>query len=451
MNSNFVVKLALSTAFVAVPTLGCTSLGVSSTAKVSAAKAGPEKAYGWAKKSEKAFAKGKVDRALTFAELAVEADMQNRDYRALLARIYMAQGRFASAERTLTDVMELGQVDPRTVVSLALVRIAQGDVNSAVSLLDANRSLVPASDYGLTLALAGDTGRAVEVLTDAIRTDNGSARTRQNLALAYALDGRWREARLMAVQDMSQDKVNERIAEWAQYARPNAYQARVAGLLNVTPRDDAGQPVRLALNSSPIGIAAVQPEVMPELAVASAPVSELAAVGPAPVADSVGFAAVETEIKIADVAPSVLAEAPLIKAQAGPSKEAVSAPVASVTPVVPVKLALADVPSAAPQKVPGSHLVQLGAFSSVAAAERAWNLYSKKFGVLNGFASASSKFTVNGKTLVRLAASGFGNQATANTACQQIKTMGGVCLVRSNGVQQPIRMAKAQGRRVAAR
>lgn len=445
MNSNFVVKLALSTAFVAVPTLGCTSLGVSSTAKVSAAKAGPEKAYGWAKKAEAAFAKGKTDRALTFAELAVEADMQNRDYRALLARIYMSQGRFASAERTLTDVMELGQVDPRTVVSLALVRIAQGDVNSAVSLIEANRAIVPASDFGLTLALAGEAGRAVEVLTDAIRADNSSARTRQNLALAYALDGRWREARMMAVQDMSQDKVNERIAEWAHYARPNAYQARVAGLLNVTPREDAGQPVRLALNSSPVGIAAVQPEVMPELAAAPLPAVELAAIGPAPVADSVGFAAVESEIKMVDVAPSVLAEAPLIKAQEGPSKAAVAAPAA------PVKLAIADVPAAAPAKVTGSHLVQLGAFSSAAAAEKAWNLYSKRFGVLSGFSSASSKVTVNGKTLVRLAASGFGNQAAASAACSQIKSMGGVCLVRNNGVQQPVRMANAQGRRVASR
>jgi D-alanyl-D-alanine carboxypeptidase len=445
MNNNFVVKLALSTAFVAVPTVGCTSLGVSSTAKVSAAKAGPEKAFGWAKKSEKLFAKGKTDRALVFAELAVEADMQNRDYRALLARIYMAQGRFASAERTLTDVMELGQVDPRTVVSLALVRIAQSDVNSAVSLIEANRSIVPASDYGLTLALAGQSKLAVEVLTEAIRTDNASARTRQNLALAYALDGRWREARMMAVQDMSQDMVNDRIAEWAQYARPNAYQMRVAGLLNVTPREDSGQPVRLALNSAPAALASVQPDILPEASVAPSPAVELAAIGPAPVADSAGFAAVESNIKVVDVAPSVIAEAPLIKAQEGPSKAVAPAAVA------PVKLALADVPAAAPRSVSGTHVVQLGAFSSPAAAEKAWSQYSKRFGVLNGFASASSKVTVNGKTLIRLAASGFGNQATANAACQQIKSMGGVCLVRSNGGQVPVRMAASQGRRVAAR
>ena len=145
-----------------------------------------------------------------------------------------------------------------------------------------------------------------------------------------------------------------------------------------------------------------------------------------------------------DIAPSVIAEAPLIKAQDGPSKAA--APVAAAL----VKLALADVPAAAPTKVAGTHVVQLGAFSSPAAAERAWNLYSKRFGVLNGFGSANSKVTVNGKTLVRLAATGFGNAATANAACKQIKAMGGVCLVKNNG-GQPVRLAASRGRRVAAR
>lgn len=438
MNSNFVVKLALSTAFVAVPTLGCTSLGISSTSTVSSAKAGPQKAYGWARKAEKYLAKSKVDRALTFAELAVEADMHNRDYRALLARVYMAQGRFASAERTLMDVMDLGQVDPRTVVSLALARIAQGQVDSAISLIDANQSIIPVSDYGLTLALAGQSGRAVAVLGEAIRADNASARTRQNLALAYALDGRWREARIMAVQDMSQDKVNERIVEWAQYARPGAYQLRVAGLLNVTPREDAGQPVRLALNAIPAGLAQAQADVEAVAMPAVEAAVELAAIGPAPATDSAGFATVESDVKIAAVTPQPEVEAPLIEAPVEFVKTVVSAP---------IKMAMVDVPAST---ISGSHQVQLGAFSSAANAHKAWSQFSKRFGVLSGFNAINSNITVNGKTLVRLAAAGFGNRAEAVAACQKIKSMGGVCLVRNAG-GEPVRMASAKGRRVAAR
>ena len=445
MNSKFVVKLALSTAFVAVPSVIGTTAGFGSTDKVSAKKAGPEKAYAWAKKAEQAIAKGKTDRALTFAELAVEADMQNRDYRGLLARIYMSQGRFVAAERTLMDVMELGQVDPRTVISLSLSRIAQGNVDSAISLVEANRSIVPVSDYALTLALAGRAGDAIVILTDAIRTDNATARTRQNLALAYALDGRWREARVMASQDMAQTQVNERIAEWAQFARPEAYTMRVGGLLKVRPNmGDTGQPVRLALNSvAPVGLAQVEIPAAPMEFAVPVPAVELAAVGPAPVADSAGFAAVETEVKIAEAAPvAPVFEAPLIKAAEGPAKTASAAP---------VKLALADAPARKPAAVSGTHLVQLGAFSSAANAQAAWNKLSKRYGVLNGFESASSTVTVNGKKLVRLAASGFGNASTAYAACQQIKSQGGVCLVRNSSGSSPVRLAQGSGRRVAAR
>ena len=440
MNSNFVVKLALSTAFVAVPAMTATAAGAGSTSKEFAKKASPEKAFQWAKKAEQAIAKGKTDRALQFAELSVEAEPQNRDYRALLARVYMAKGRFVSAERTLMDVMELGQVDPRTVISLALCRIAQGNTESAVSIIDANRSIIPVSDYGLTLALAGRSGDAVGILTDAVRADGASSRTRQNLALALALDGRWRDARVMASQDMAQDDVNERIAEWAQFAQPGAHTLRVAGLLKVRPdMSDMGQPVRLALNAlAPAAMAmADMAPIAPafDSLSASAPTAELAAVEPSLVPESAGFAAVETEVKAVELQPvqSKFA-APLIRAS-----------------VAPVKLALADVPASKPVSVGGSHLVQLGAFSSTASAQAAWNKYSAKFGALRGFKSASSTVTVNGKKLTRLAAMGFANAGSAGAVCNQIKSQGGACFVVPNKGSQSVRMAQTAGSKVAAR
>jgi D-alanyl-D-alanine carboxypeptidase len=445
MNSNFVVKLALSTAFVAVPSVVATTAGFGSTEKVSAKKAGPEKAYGWAKKAEKALAKGKSERALTYAELAVEADMQNRDYRSLLARIYMSQGRFVAAERTLMDVMELGQVDPRTVISLSLARIAQGNVDSAISLVEANRSILPVSDYALTLALAGRSGDAVAVLTDAIRTDNATARTRQNLALAYALDGRWRDARVMASQDMAQTQVNERITEWAQYARPEAYTQRVAGLLKVQPNlADTGQPVRLALNSvAPVGLAQADIAPVPAEIAPVAPTVELAAIGAAPVADSAGFAAVDTEVRMAETAAvAPVFEAPLIKATEGPAKTASAAP---------VKLALADIPSSKPAASRGTHVVQLGAFNNAAVANDAWAKLTKRHGLLSGYQPAKTTVTVNGRKFVRLSAAGFGNAGSANAVCSQIKTQGGACFVRNTAGGMPVRMASNNGRRIASR
>ncbi len=451
MNSKMIVKMALTSAVVAVPTIGWT---INSPLNASSTDGAIKAAHHAAKKAEKLFNKGRIDKALGFAERAVEGDMNNRDYRMLLARIYMANGRFQSAERTWMDVMELGQVDPRTVVSLALTRIAQGHVDSAISLVDSNRSLISASDYGLTLALAGQPKQAVDILTDAIRSDNATARTRQNLALAYALDGRWREARIMAVQDMPETAVNEQIAAWAQYARPGAYEMRVAGLLKVTPQIDAGQPVRLALSGVPANLAEAVPASSPAaVAYNSAPVQELAAVGAAPVAQSAGFSAPAVEAQVAMVEPVAAVpapEAPLIAAPVGPTKAAQAMPaVKAPAAKAPVKLALAEM---APKKaVSGTHLIQLGAFSTAANAQAAWKQYTKQYGVLQDFNSASSTVTVNGKTLIRLAAMGFGNQSTADSVCQSIKAKGGACMVRNIGGEAPVRMASNGGRKVAAR
>jgi D-alanyl-D-alanine carboxypeptidase len=483
MNSNFMIKLALTSAFVAVPTIGCTSLGISSTMEVKSSKVAAQNAHRLALKAEKALAKGKLDAAQTYGEGAVEADFQNIEYRAQLAQIYMANGRFASAERTWMDVMELGQVDPRTVISLALSRIALGKVDSAIALVEANRSLVPASDYGLTLALAGQSGRAVDVLSEAIRADNATARTRQNLALAYALDGRWNDARVMATQDMNQDRVNERIAEWAQYARPGAYQTRIAGLLKVEMQSDSGQPVRLALANYGSNLAQndVETPAVQQFSVAQSGL--LSAIGPAPVAKGKGFAAAsemetmdasasapESLLPEAFMAPQRMAEntssnsgikmvsipvlgniypngnAPLIKAASGPSKQAAAGSKQAAKPAssgkAPVKLALADV---APKSgVSGTHLVQLGAFSSVSSAKQAWEKYSSRYSVLSGFSSASSTVVVNGKSLVRLAAMGFDSKQSAESACQSIKAKGGSCMVRNISGSQPIKMASAR-------
>jgi|688.fasta_scaffold69204_1 Flp pilus assembly protein TadD len=425
MKSNFIVKLALSTAFVAVlamtPTASAT--GAIRTSKESAKQASPEKALQWAKKAEQAIAKNKNDRALQFAELVVEAEPQSPDYRALLARIYMAKGRFASAERTLMDVIELGKVDPRTVISLALSRIAQGNTESAVALIDSQRSILPVSDYGLTLALAGRSGEAIRILIDAVRNDSASSRTRQNLALAYALDGRWRDARVMASQDMAQDAVNEHIAEWAQFAQPGAYTLRVAGLLKIRPDlSDLGQPAHLALNHAAAPALAVADNVpaAPAFdALSPDPATEPAAIAPTVVAQSAGFAAVEK---------------PMIKVSNRPAK-----------------LGLAEVPASRPAFLGKSHLIQLGAFSSAASAQAAWKRYAARYGALRGLKSVSSTVTVNGRKLTRIAAMALGDAARASATCRQIKSQGGACFVVPITGSQSVRLAQGGRLKIALR
>jgi D-alanyl-D-alanine carboxypeptidase len=475
MNKNLIVKLALSAVVLTVPAISVSGETAKDGAASKEERARAKKAFSAAKQAEKLLAKGNSAKALPFAEMAVSIDLYNLEYRSLLARSYMKEGRFKSAERTLMDVMELGQTDARTLVSIALTRIAQGKVDSAIALVDANQGILPASDYGLALALAGETKRGITVLTDSIRADNSTARTRQNLALAYALDGRWRDSQVMAMQDMPKDVVDKRIVEWAQFTRPGAYQARIANLLGVTPQEDIGQPASLALNAvaGEVNLAAAQsapvavPVAVAAVTAPNAPVAELAAVGPAPV-NLPGVAPEDVDTVAAVVAVVEQIQAPLIKAPVGPSKQIqpvkvavakpVSQPVAKVS-VKPMKLALADTaPAAASVRVGGSHLVQLGAYTSSDGAKHAWGQLTKKYRVLQSFNSASSSVVVNGKRFVRLAAMGFGNASSANAVCAQIKSGGGDCIVKnmSGAVVGPVRMASAKPkarpiRRIASR
>lgn len=480
MKCDMILKLAASTMVISVTLTGCGPFGGDSVASSSSKPATAKDGAKFAKKASKALAKGKTEKAIAYAERSVAGVGTNPETRALLGQAYLSAGRFASAERSFLDAMELGDTNARTILSLALAQLGQGKADKAKRLVKSNRQFIPTADYGLALALSGDSKGAVDVLEQAIRQANVTGRTRQNLGLAYALDGRWKEAKLMAMQDMTPSTVDTRIMEWAQMARPGAYQTRVASVLNVKPiANDPGQPVRLALNAAPAptAVASVNPAQDYSREVASFDRNTpLPAVGPAPRADKeTNFMAKESDVKVTKVAvpaskpasPKVVApkakvapvqprvasnskfivegEKPKTKkpvqfAQAKPVKTPAAQSIAAVKPVLQ-KVAFAPKPRATAN---GTHLVQLGAFSSAEGAKRAWNILSSKNKDLASFRYASSRINVKGKTLYRLAAVGFGNSETAKAMCSGIKAKGGSCIVRNvKGVKKaaPVRMA----------
>lgn len=447
MKRNTVIKLALSTALISITTSGCANFGAKQAGISKSADAGEKKAAKWAASAEKYMTAGKIDKSVGYAERAVEADFRNSAYRSILARGYIAQGRFVSAERTLQDVLDLGQSDPRTIISLALLRTSQGKTDSAVSLLNSYRDILPAGDYGLALAVSGDTKNAVSYLSDTVR-DSNTAQVRQNLALAFALNGQWREARVMASQDLTGEQINKNIAEWAQFARPDAHQQRVAALLGVQPKQDTGQPVRLALDSRTnpnINLAALN------LGDSESNDRELAAVGPSPIPtfetildakeENVTVAAIEP-VDIPASKPIALPEksAPINKAAASPVKE-------------PVKLALAKTETrktAARNISTGNYKVQLGAFSSEQNATNAWGKIVKQHSILKSFQYSNDAMNSNGRKLYRLSAEGFGNKQTAVSVCNRIKESGGNCIVRENKNDTPTRLVSNKPSKIAS-
>src|SRR6218665_1027901 len=198
--------------------------------------------------------RGKLDRGVAKAEKAVAAKPADAALRLALGRAYLAAGRFESASVTFDDAIKLGDQSGPTALKLALALTASGQQQTALGVLEDWRDVIPASDLGLAFALVGEPGRGTAILVHALRGGENTAKVRQNLAYAYALDGRWAQARLMAAQDVPADQIDDRIGAWAMTVRPEAMQARVASVLGVTPRNDPGQPQRLAL-AEPAAIA----------------------------------------------------------------------------------------------------------------------------------------------------------------------------------------------------
>lgn len=372
--------------------------------------------------------------ALAKAEARVAKSPRNGSARLALAQLYLAQGRFTSAATTLEDAISLGQSNARSNLGLALAYAGSGRSDEALAVLAKWRDQIPASDYGLALALAGRPAQGVDVLTDVVRGGEANAKTRQNLAYAYALNGRWSQARLIASQDLAPDQLEIRLSEWASRARPDQGQARVAGLIGAPLRNDPGQPAALALNQAPHAVAA------PALAVADEPASAApASAEPAPAAElppvqsgesfwgatqpednaASVVAAVHTPIPaqsaFATVAPKPRAAAPKVVAKPAPKK----APAAS-------KVFTESFSGIASAKG-GSHAVQLGSFASRAGAERSKEVFLARNPALKGHTLRVTEALVNGKRYYRVAAEGF-DRASARSACGSVKNRGGACI-----------------------
>lgn len=378
-----------------------------------------------------ALAKGNGEKAVTNAEAAVAASPRDVALRVLLAQSYFKSGRFQSAATTFDDAMKLGDNSARTALSLALAQIGAGQQDAALAVLDDWRGEIPASDLGLALALAGEPERGVSVLADALRGGENTPKVRQNLAYAYALAGRWKEARVMASQDVPADKLDNRLTEWAVVVAPEQYQRRVAVLLGTPMRNDSGQPAMLALANNPAmeqlaAEATANPAAPVAVAVKmpSAPANaELAPVNEAPVA------AAPQAVAEASAAPVDFAFTP---APAAPteSTQFISQPViqvaAAATQPAPRQIR-ASIQRAIPVTANGTHMVQLGSFSSQQGARRAWGIYSARNASLAAYRMNITPAVVHGKHVWRVAAAGISGAGNANGLCSSVKKKGGAC------------------------
>lgn len=397
-----------------------------------------------ARDARKALDGHKADKAIARAEAAVSLDPRNADYRTLLGQAYLAAGRFPSAVGALTDALSLDPSSGAAALHLALAQIATGQWDAARTTLTTHEGDIAAKDRGLALALAGDPGTAVAVLTQAARGPGSDAKTRQNLALSLALSGRWAEARAVASLDMSPADIDKRIEQWAAFAQPAGAADQVAALLGVVPVEDAGQPQRLALaTTSPNMVASNQPvptgESLPQAG--AAPVAVAAAVPEAvPVAVNAGSADIANIGAAPANAPAIVFAERREIVQAIPATVAAYRPRGTVAAARPVGTAPAPLATRMPAR--GDFYVQLGAYENPGVAKDAWGRLSHRIPALGGHAPVGAKIAAGGRHYYRLSVGGFA-RGDADALCRKVRVGGGRCFVRPGAGDQTAAWARA--------
>jgi Flp pilus assembly protein TadD len=458
MRKQFVAKLAVSALALTTTMVACKPAAQAYRPAIASETTAAKKA---AQAYDRALAlvrAGKLPAAVSEAEEAVAFSPRDVGYRMLLADVYLKTGRFQSAETTYGDVLRLDPENKRAGLTLALAQIATGRNAAATATLDRVAEFAPASDVGLAYALAGKTERAIGILEPAARTAGADGRVRQNLALAYALAGDWAKARTTAAQDVAPAELQARLQSWAALANPGAGAEKVAALFGTRPAADTGQPTRLALaDPAPQHLAAADPapEPAPAAVAALAPETRQAE----PVNVDVAYAATDPVTIAAPAAPTVpqpreetrpvYADAVHTLVAMAPPAHGAAAKI-KVEPIrhfeAPVRHALAQ--KAAAYAGPGKFAVQLGAFSSAGAVERAWAQAYKRYG-FSGNTPLSTTVAMPGRgTFHRLSVAGFQSRNAADRICASVRAHGGACFVRAVAGDAPVRWA---GRYTAAR
>jgi Flp pilus assembly protein TadD len=464
MNKSVALKFAASALAIGTTMVACGAPGSHLASASAKAPKGEQQAASFFARAQEAVRKGEYKEGLVFAEQAVELSPRDVGYRMILADLYLKNGRFQSAEATFADVQQLDPTNARASFSIALARIALGRPAGAVAELDRLAETASPADIGLAYALAGEPGRAIELLEPAARAPGATGRTRQNLALSYALAGDWEKARITAAQDVSPRDLGARLQQWAALAQPGGGAVQVAALLGVAPAEDSGQPVRLALAqpqpaATAFAAAGPLPEPAPETVTAaapalaqpeSAPVLAQAEPEPAPVRT----ASIELPQWVSERAASEAAApapgeqtrplyAEAVQALVTPQPSVIAAPRSIETPTPRFEAPARSV--RAGKGAPGRFAVQLGAYSSPSSVERAWSQMLKRFGFAD-LIPLSTTVSVPGRgTLHRLSVAGFESRSAAANACRSIQTKGGACFVRTVAGDSPVRWASRYG------
>lgn len=374
-------------------------------------------------------------------EKAREIDGNNTLVLRNLGRAYVAQGEAKKAQDVYLAALAVDSNDARILNGLGIAYDLDGNHATAQSHFRAGVTLAPndldlRNNLAYSLISTHDYDKAITLLEPVYLAGQGSARLRQNLALAYGLNGRDTEARAVAAEDLSPVEVDRNMAIYRQLRDGGA------------PREDLltmGRPsfTRGGLDNKPTAPTAEPPAPQAQ-PVVTEPVTMPPVVAEPVVSEPVTVSAptevtftpvVESKPEVVPVAQHETAPPPTPAApeQKPPVSDkpmdlVASAPVASAQ--VEAIPAATEPPAAADISVPTSTIglggakVYLGQYDNESAAREAWiTVWTNNSTVLGSLVASIEPS--NGKTA--LFAVGSGSAQQASDVCTQLRSSGVSC------------------------
>jgi Flp pilus assembly protein TadD len=160
---------------------------------------------------------GSSERAVQLAAMGLQVKGESPQLWSALALGLVAGGENESAVQALQKAAALSPKDPALHSALGVVydRLERADL--AASAYEAALRLAPddaaiLSNYGLSMAMAGDLKKAEDMLRRANQNPLAPPQARQNLALVVGLQGRFDESERLASRDLPPAVASENVA-----------------------------------------------------------------------------------------------------------------------------------------------------------------------------------------------------------------------------------------------
>jgi Flp pilus assembly protein TadD len=159
---------------------------------------------------------GSPDRAVQTAAMGIQTKPDEPRLWSALAMGLVADNQNEVALQAMQKAISLSPRDARLHNSLGVIYdrletpvLAQAAYQSALALAPGDSSIL--SNYGISVAMAGDLPRAETLLRQAVQNPIAPPQARQNLALVVGLQGRFSESEQLASRDLPAATATENV------------------------------------------------------------------------------------------------------------------------------------------------------------------------------------------------------------------------------------------------